>query len=352
MIKINNNVKQAAVIIVILVVLLLAVKYDFFTNSIQDILNKKIGANSQQETDPKIKEEVEQEINDLVNMGKMAANDDLEVEMARLDGFSKLGENQKNSENLVEGFQNNQQPLNNRVEKTVTLFYSSSCPHSQAFFPTWQLIKENLPADTEYVEVECHTEKNECKRNHVESIPSILLEVDEDRRMLEGNRDYQNIVEECKLMGINLHQQEVENFVDYISAHVVEGDTRKTTDPDCPYISFYKSGRTHYCADSNEIYGCTDAGPGSGVHPFDAAYSVVGGYLNSLPDNSPKNMNKCAATHKNMIRTFGLCDAGLLATKSKYATNVAEKTAKDRFLKVNYQDNKNITNAINHACSA
>lgn len=145
-------------------------------------------------------------------------------------------------------------------------------------------------------------------------------------------------------------QVETEGFTNYVSAHLIEKDPRKTTDPDCPFISFYQSDKDYYCASSDTFYNCVNATPGSYISPYDAAFSVVGGYLGSLPDTSPNKMRKCASQHRDVIRNWNLCDGKQLQDKQNYNSLIQNKEAKDRFLKVNYADNKSIVDAINYAC--
>ena len=157
-------------------------------------------------------------------------------------------------------------------------------------------------------------------------------------------------VEPAAEPAIEFNEQVPEPFTDYISAHLIEKDPRKTTDKYCPFISFYQSDKDFYCASSDTLYGCTNATPGSGIEPYDAKFSVIGGYLGSLPDTSPAKMHRCALKHRDVIRNWNLCEGNRLAEKNNYAKYIDQKKAKDRFLKVNYKDNKKIVDAINYAC--
>jgi hypothetical protein len=53
--------------------------------------------------------------------------------------------------------------------------------------------------------------------------------------------------------------ENIQQFTDYISAHVIELDERKTDDINCPYGNFYKTDGGLYCADGDYIYGCSRA---------------------------------------------------------------------------------------------
>jgi hypothetical protein len=266
---------------------------------------------------------------------------------------------QSNLTNVGIDTRNNNEPIKN-IDSSITLFYNLSCPRSQSFLTTWQLLKDNINNNVEMIEVECNKQPELCSRFHIKSVPSLFIStkftdsngnITNNEELIEGDVPFNDLIYKLKMIGIYVSNLEgyIENFADFISAHLIEGDPRKTDDPDCPYISFYKSGKDHYCADSDDLYGCTK-GDGDSISPFDAAFSVVGGYLLALPDNSPQKMQKCARKHSNMIRTFGLCNGKQLSEKGNYARDVLEETAVDRVLNVDYNDNTNIISSINNAC--
>ncbi len=242
------------IIVIVVVTMLFVLNYDILTNSVQELINKN-GIITQKQI---VKEGILKEISEIENKAVLDVNNNLELEMARLD-------------------RQNQQTSNN-----------------------------------------------------TENVDELTDESTDD--------------------SADEPSSEPEPFMDYVSAHTIEADPRKTTDPDCPFISFYQTDKDYFCASSDTFYGCANATSGSGVSPYDAAYGVVGGYLGSLPETSPAKMRKCAMGHRNVIRNWNLCEGNRLAEKKQYSTDIKNRKAVDRFLKVDYSDNVKIVDALNYAC--
>lgn len=259
--------------------------------------------------------------------------------------IKNINENFNNIINIGETTRDNS-INNNSNKKTITLLYKLACPHSQLFMTTWQLLKDSITSDIEMIEIDCDKNSDICSRFNIKGVPALIITNGDKFKTLTGNLSFVDIVSELKLIGISIAS--IEGYINYISGHTVEGDERKTDDPDCPFVSFRKADRNTYCINSKSIYGCSTADEGSVVNEFDTAFSMIGGYLNGLPDKS--NINKCALKHKNSIKTFELCDSNLLKNKKNYKNLIEDKKAINRFLKVDYNDNVPIVDAIMNAC--
>lgn len=263
----------------------------------------------------------------------------------------------------------------------LTLIYRQNCPYSQSFIPTWNRLKENLPANTIIDEVECTMAPSECAKFDIDGVPTIHIDIEKYNIATEetenishkivGNREYENLVEELKNIGININDITVENYqnspdnttkyenyVNYITAAQVEASKQEENrDPDCPLFSFNMPEKDIYCVESigNQkiVRGCVNGTPGNqaGLSSFDAAYNVFGTVLQSLPNPTTSNMNKCITEYKNTVRQFGLCNNKELAKKASYSNDIKDKKAKPTFLDVDYNQNKQISNALSYACS-
>lgn len=263
---------------------------------------------------------------------------------------NKINNNINNKIKLIESkalLNKTQNKKNNTLDNVkIKLFYNVSCPHSQTFLPTWKLIKDSIQSNVKTEEYECTVNKDVCVREKITVVPSLIIYTQSGKHKIEGVRSYDDIKNELSTHNIILK----EYFQNYISALQVEGDERKTDDPDCPFISFYEADKNYYCADSRSIKGCINATPGSGIHPYDAAYGLVGGYLLGLPKKDQKTISKCAKKHKDIIRGLNLCNTQQLSEKAKYHSRVKDYRAKSRFNEVDYEDNIKISNGISSAC--
>lgn len=252
---------------------------------------------------------------------------------------------------------------------TLTLYYSSGCPYSQTFMPTWFLIKDAFEKNNklqsshgnyQIKEYECTKDMNKCKEDQIVSVPSMKLNyVDINgmnrERLISGSRTFNNIIDELHHHGINLpieHHPQDEGFIGnrYYISPTEEDIMKENEDPDCPYISFYEGNKDYYCANGRNISGCVNGSRGSNMSPFDAAYNVVGTYLSSLPNPTQENMNKCAILKKDNIKEIKLCDSVRLGKKANFQKLIDDGNAKPLFKNIDYSENKKIVNAINRAC--
>lgn len=360
----NNKIIVLTVIVALFIIIFL--KYDILTSSSNLIAasyykNETTVRKQLDRIKGKIENtNVEEEMNNIMNKAKQDTEDNL------LDLLKQLHDKSPSitPSGIIEKFQNEQQQQQNKNQNiSIILFYSLTCPHCHAFMPTWNLVKESVPkgGNTSLTEIECSSNREVAKSYGISSVPTILIiKNSKTVETLHGEKSFDDIMKIFKLYGIEIEKPNVkrkdalEGFVDYISAAEIESEhssDRKSSDPDCPYINFYQSDKDYYCANSDYLYGCTNATPGSGIAPFDGAFSVIQSYLLSLPDNSLDKMKKCLSNHSTDVKQWGLCNGIQLNNKTQYSNEIASGISKKPFLNVNYDDNKNVVNAINYTCS-
>ena len=386
----NNCTKSTFWLIFATILLILIFQYDILNNSINDLTklfdNKK--RNEKKQDDKEIENMKNTlELYNTLDLAKIDAMNEIENFSSSIQsGSSTRNDSSKSIEQLINQTNNkvskgnlSNQFINNHV---VTLIYRQNCPHSQSFIPTWNRLKENLPDSCSVEEIECSVDSGECAKFNVEGVPTIHInsekyniETEETvnrTHMIVGNRDYENLVEEFRNNGININdivvenyentpknETQYENYVNYISAAQIEASKKETEnrDPDCPELSFNMPEKDIYCVESignqRMIRGCVNGTPGNqaGLTGFDAAYNVFGTILQSLPNPTTSNMNKCIREHKNTVRQFGLCNNKELAKRANYSNDIKNKKAKPTFLDVDYNQNKKISNALSYACS-
>jgi hypothetical protein len=387
----NNCTKSTFWLIFATILLILIFQFDILNYSVND-LNKLFYNKKTNEKKQNIKE-IENfrnklELNNVLDSAKIEAMNDIEnFSSVVQSGNSTRNDSSKTIEQLIKQVNNNNGSKGNLSNQfidnhVVTLIYRQNCPHSQSFIPTWNRLKENLPTSSLVEEIECSVDSGECAKFNIEGVPTIHIssekynieteETVKTNHMVVGNRDYDNIVEELRNNGININdvvienyentpinESQYENFVNYISAAQIEASKKETKnrDPDCPEFSFNMPEKDIFCVESigNQIMirGCVNGTPGNqaGLTGFDAAYNVFGTILQSLPNPTTSNMNKCIKEHKNTVRQFGLCNNRELAKRANYSNDIKNKKAKPTFLEVDYNQNKKISNALSYACS-
>jgi Thioredoxin len=62
----------------------------------------------------------------------------------------------------------------------IALYYGNGCIHSKMFLPLWDELKRKinsgeLGSNINSKEYECSAEKNECEKNKIEGVPTIIL---------------------------------------------------------------------------------------------------------------------------------------------------------------------------------
>jgi hypothetical protein len=322
--------------------------------------NSNIDSNNDQMNTPL--ENINSNNNNQVNA---ASNTDTEnVETSNENTVShielEMTSNNSNDKNKllvanVEAFQNT---ISN---KSLTLFYSKTCPHSLTFLKVWhKLLDEKVFADgVELLSVECGAKPEQCQNNNITSVPILVIQNQSKKHIMNGNQSIDSVLEQCKLMGMYVKDPIEEGFASsayYISGDVAAKFIEKSTDEDCPFVSFSQyedyNRNKNYCASGEHGNGCVKGITGSKVQDLTAAYSQVGSYLVSLPDSSQDKMNKCAAQKAESIRKFNLCGQNVrLKQIADYGKDIENQISKPLFLNTDFEDNVKISNAIRHACS-
>ena len=255
----------------------------------------------------------------------------------------------------VETFQNT---ISN---KSLTLFYSKTCPHSLAFLKVWHKLQDDdiFSDEVKLISIECGDKPEECKNNKIDSVPTLIIQNQSKKHIMKGNNTIESILEQCKIMGMYVKDPIEEGFASsayYISGDVAAKFIEKGTDEDCPFVSFSQyedyNRNKNYCVSGEHGNGCVKGIAGSKIQNLTAAYSQVGSYLVSLPDTSQDKMNKCAAQKAESIRNFNLCGQNIKLNEiSNYGKDVKNKESNPLFLDTDFEDNVKISNAIRHACS-
>lgn len=271
------------------------------------------------------------------------------VNVARQDAENSL------SKQFIEQFDDVVVTINEKNYIKVYLFYSSACPHCQNFYPIWKQTKELLDARLiECKEFESYKDKTVFREYGISGVPTIVvINANGERNIIQGELSSEDLISKLRAAGVPVNNRS-EDFTDYITAAQLEaeGSDMKSDDPDCPYMSFYEGEKNYYCASSNYLTGCVNASPGSGTNSFDGAYSIVSAYLTSLPDSTIDKKKKCMAKHSEILRPWGLCDPARLAQKAAYSDDVNMGAAKERVLRTNYGENKEVVEAVLYGCSS
>ena len=248
--------------------------------------------------------------------------------------------------------------INKDSQTKLMLFYKTSCHYCTEFLPTWYKIINDLPNTILYEEINTEKDNKSNKKANsynITTVPTLILIVNNIKKVYKGNRTYKDIETFLKVNGINLVARTFEEFDD--SGY---STTPSPTDPinkNCPVVTFDKQIDLANDVHMYQIFSDGQYGYSSGfdkktdrtlLTPFTAAYSVVDSYLNSLPDTS--KMNECANLYAEDIIGLGLCDNDNLNTILSYGDNINSGEYISRVAGVNYDSNKKVVNAIKYAC--
>jgi len=264
--------------------------------------------------------------------------------------YREHNKNKNNNDNVISY-------LNKNNSIKLMLFYKASCPYCTEFLPTWYKIVNNLSNNMMYEEIECEQDYKKANEYQITSVPTIILIVNNEKKMYTGDRNYSDIMRFLKVNGVNLVERSFEEF----------DTTGYSSDPEppvsknipntlCPNVTFdtqFDIAQDNYMFqifNSDGQYGYAEGGnkDGNTLTPFTAAYSTVDSYLTSLPQGA--NISECANNYANEIRSFGLCDKANLNNILKYQSNVEIGSALPRFNGTNYSTNKDVVTAIKNAC--
>ena len=262
--------------------------------------------------------------------------------------YKQQNKNKNNNDNIISY-------LNKGNSVRIMLFYKASCPYCTEFMPVWYKIVNNLANNVMYEEIECEKDYKKANEYQITSVPTIILLVNNEKKMYMGDRNYEDIMRFLKYNGVILIERTFEEFdtTDYSESQT---DSKKINKSKCPTVSFDSQldiAQDKYMfqifnADGQYGYAVGGNNDGKLLTPFTAAYSTVDSYLTSLPEGA--NISECANTYSSEIRGFGLCDKEKLDNILQYQNNVKNGSAKLKFDGTDYSSNKKVITAIKNAC--
>jgi thiol-disulfide isomerase/thioredoxin len=235
------------------------------------------------------------------------------------------------------------------------LFYKASCPYCTDFMPIWYKIVNNLSNTVMYEEIECEKDYKKANEYQITSVPTIILLVNNEKKMYMGDRNYSDIMKFLKYNGVNLVERTFEEFNSTgYSVPVVPSSNKNTSL--CPNVTFNSEldvSQDNYIFqifNENGQYGYASGGNNSDkiMSPFTAAYSTIDSYLTSLPQGA--NINECASMYADQIRSFGLCDKKQLDNILQYQKNIEQGSATTLINGTDYSSNNDVITAIKNVC--
>jgi thiol-disulfide isomerase/thioredoxin len=336
---------KLSIAIILLLVIILSLKLFLESSYAKWLYNSKEEMSSLEEIENKMKKEIEK----IKIITKNKINN--AVEQGYKEGFRDMIQD----DDIVSY-------LNKTNKVKLQLFYKKTCSHCSEFLPVWYKIINNISNTVIYEEIECDTNPEVARLNNITSVPTVILLVNNEKKIYIGDRTYNDLSRFLKINGVNLVERTFEDFA----------STGYTNDPvptpalnrNCPAVTFDKD--LDIVADkymfqifnANGQYGYAVGGNKEGklLTPFTAAYSVVDSYLSSLPNpNDPsvslyENATECANLYSNEIRSFGLCDEEKLNEILNYQKSIDDGTNEKRIENTNYDTNTQIVKAIKNAC--
>lgn len=341
------------VLIILLIILLIKLYLDTNNNN-----NTNSNSDYDLDSDPNFKIILQQ----MKNNTERKINNAVEEGFA--NGYNSYNDNDNHNDNDNTNNNNNNSTTNyinniiasNNNKATLMLFYKKECPYCQDFMPVWNNIINNLPNNVKYEEIECNENRQKANENNITGVPTIILLVNNNKKIYMGNRSYNDINIFMKNNGINLIEKTFEKF-DSTGYSSTPEPTLLTYNQFCPSVTFDKQADVAndkymfqiFNADGQYGYATGNTKDGSVMTPFNAAYSVVDSYLSSLPDGI-NNANECAKLYSDQIRSFDLCNNDKLNEILQYQDNVKNGTARFNFDGTDYSSNNNVVKAIKNAC--
>lgn len=302
-----------------------------------------------------------------IQLENIIANTKKKINKASEEGYleafksNDLNSTQNNSQNNSIGSGYLPSYLNKTDVIKVKLFYKANCKYCANFMPTWNKIINNLPTNAKYEEIDCNKDLTKVNENKITSVPTIILLVNNEKKVYMGDRTYNNIENFLRFNGVSLVQRQFENFN---NGYSISSDLTQSLNPHCPAVTFDKQidlqndNYIYQIFNSDGQYGYAAGGYNSNklLTPYMAAYSTFDSYLSSLPDdndptkNSYKNINECAQLYANNIINFGLCDSEQLNNILGYQSNISSGLNQSRIDDIDYSTNQYVVNAITQVC--
>ena len=245
--------------------------------------------------------------------------------------------------------------LNKGNSEKLILFYKPSCPYCTDFISTWHKIINNLSNNVLYEEIDCEKDYKKANEYKITSVPTIILLVNNEKKMYMGDRNYSDIMVFLKYNGVNLIDRTFESF-DSTGYSSDTTPTDKSPTNNCLNVTF--NTETDIAQDqymfqifnTDGQYGYAKGGynPDNIMSPFNAAYSTVDSYLTSLPEGA--NISECAKMYADQIRSFGLCDKTQLDNILQYQNDINNNIATYSVEGTDYSSNNDVVTAVKNAC--
>ena len=351
---------KLAIVLGILIVVLIIKQFleSGYFRSLQNILIQNNIVN--EEDNIKFQQQLENVIKSTHTKINKAAEEGF-IEAFKSSNMSNSATTNNKSNNQSMGYLTSYLNKNNAVK--LQLFYKTSCKYCKDFLQVWTQIINNLPNAATYEEIDCEKEISKATENNITSVPTIILLVNNEKKVYMGDRSYNDINRFLRTNGVNLVQRKFEDFNNNASSSS-NSDSDIKVNPHCPTVTFDKQidmendTYMYQIFNSDGQYGYAVGGNNKDklLSPFMAAYSTVDSYLSSLPDNkdkntnSYKNINECSQLYADNIINFGLCDANQLNNILAYQKKVDSGTNTYRVANTDYNTNTNVVNAIKTAC--
>lgn len=281
------------------------------------------------------------------------------AELGNVVDLSLTGERLANSgSNSNAGIGETISYINRSNKVKLELYYKSSCAHCNDFLPVWTRIINELPNDAYYEEIDCEASPARANANKITSVPTIILLVDNEKKVYMGNRSYEDITRFLRVNGVNLIKRTFEDFNNSVVSNT------PAVNPHCPAVTFDKQidlendTYMYQIFNADGQYGYATGGYKADklLTPFQAAYSTIDSYLSSLPDDtdptksSYKNIDECAKLYSGQIINFGVCDVDELNAIAGYQSNVTNGTSSIYIDGTDYSSNSKVVNAISKVC--
>ena len=300
--------------------------------------------------------EIKENMDDASNIGNFYKNENNSNPNSNSNSNSKsIYNSNTKSKNKSNNNDNIISYLNKDNSEKIMLFYKPSCPYCTDFMSTWYKIVNNLSNNVLYEEINCETEYKKANEYQITSVPTIILLVNNEKKMYMGDRNYNDIMRFLKYNGINLVERSFEQF-DSTGYSIESDNTNESNNSICQNVTF--NTETDIAQDqymfqifnTDGQYGYAEGGynPGKLMTPFTAAYSTIDSYLTSLPEGA--NLNDCANVYADQIRSFGLCDKTELDNILQYQKKIAEGSAKTIIDGTDYSSNNDVVKAVKNAC--
>lgn len=311
--------------------------------------------------------EIKDNMDDITNIGNFYKHNTSNNEDNNTDNNTDTYNNLmiKNNKNTKHKNRNMTKHKNNNNDNIISylnkgnisklmLFYKSSCNYCSEFMPLWYKIVNNLSNDVLYEEIDCEKDFKKANEYQINTVPTIILLVNNEKKTYIGDRTYLDIMKFLKYNGVNIVEKTFEEF--YSTGYDIEPEVAPKNISNCPAVTFDTEldiDKDKYMfqifnADGQYGYAVGGIKEGNILSPFTAAYSTIDSYLSSLPESA--NISECANNYSNQIRSFGLCDTDKLDEILEYKKNVDNKNAVTRFDGTDYSTNNDVVTAIKNAC--